>query len=41
VPGPKREALMAELQAKRVLAAYIGDIEKEDVGERTRITVLR
>jgi selenium donor protein len=40
VPGSKRDALISDLQENGVLAAYIGDVEKED-GEKAFITVLK
>jgi selenide,water dikinase len=39
VPGAKRGKLMSELQKNGVLAAYIGDVEKEDVNKKARVTV--
>jgi selenium donor protein len=41
VPGSKRDALISDLQKNGVLSAYIGDLEKESVGEKVRITVQR
>jgi selenide,water dikinase len=39
VPGAKRDKLISELQQNGVLAAYIGDVEKEDVNQKARVTV--
>ncbi len=41
VPGDRRDRLISELQREDILAACIGDVEKEDAGGKARVIAVR